>query len=102
MIHNIEHELQSLRESLCELIQNIRKSLSRLDEIALKANPLTEVEYIELLIQSENDQAKLGYQQRIKCYEDVKEQALLLRRAKTDETLCNQTDKHWWEKFKFW
>ena len=102
MIHNIEHELQSLRKLVLELIQNIRKSLSRLDEIALKANPLTEVEYIELLIQSENDQAKLGYQQRIKYYEDVKEQALLLRRAKTDETLCNQTDKHWWEKFKFW
>ena len=102
IVANMEQHLQFLHQKVLEMIQNIRKSLSRLDEIALKANPLTEVEYIELLIQSENDQAKLGYQQRIKCYEDVKEQALLLRRAKTDETLCNQTDKHWWEKFKFW
>ena len=92
MIHNIEHELQSLRESLCELIQNIRKSLSRLDEIALKANPLTEVEYIDLLIQSEEDQGKPGYQNRMKYYKEVRQQAELLKTVKTDEKKLFQTN----------
>lgn len=102
IVANMEQHLQFLHEKVLEMIQKIRKSLSRLDEIALKANPLTEVEYIELLIQSEKDQAKPGYRQRMQYYEDVKQQALLVRTAKSDEILCNQTGKHWWEKFKFW
>ena len=87
MIHNIEHELQFLRNLVLELIQNIRKSLNRLGEIALKANPLTEVEYIDLLIQSEEDQAKQGYQDRIKYYKEVKQQALALKKAKTSDEI---------------
>jgi hypothetical protein len=38
----------------------IRKSLQRLGEIALRPNPLTDVEYVKLLIENEKREAKPG------------------------------------------
>ena len=35
-----------------------KEIMQRLDEIALKPNPLSEVEYIDLLIESERQEAK--------------------------------------------
>jgi len=62
MISNMENHLQFMYTKVLEMVHTIKKSLNRLGDIALKPNPLTEVEYIELLIQSEKDQAKDGQQ----------------------------------------
>ena len=118
MIANMEKHLEFLHNKVLEMIQEIRKSLNRLDEIALRPNPLTEEEYIELLIQSEKDQARPGYKQRIQYYEEVKQQAMLVSKVKTQEGVAEISqslrpdgigqatsttpNKHWWEFLKFW
>lgn len=55
MISNISSELEHLEYSVLEMVDSARKSLIRLNEIALKPNPLSEVDYIDLLIASENN-----------------------------------------------
>ena len=105
MVANMEKHLEFLYTKVLEMVQEVKRSLNRLDEIALKANPLTEVEYIELLIESEKQQAKDGYQQRIQYYEEVKKQANLVRTVKAGGIPDDQTQKsskYWWEKLKFW
>ena len=42
-----------------------QQTLQRLDEIALKPNPLSQVEYIDLLIQCEKDEDNDGYPEHI-------------------------------------
>lgn len=42
------------------MIKKAQQSLRRLDEIALKPNPLTQVDYLEILIESEKAEAKSG------------------------------------------
>ena len=106
MIKSLEGQLQFMYDKVLEMIGTIKQSLSRLDEIALKPNPLTEVQYIELLIQSEKDQAKPGWQQRVEYYKEMKQQAQLLEAATSPEQVAKLKQKQhstsWWYNLKFW
>ena len=64
--------LAHIEEILEHLHRRIKASLNRLGE----TNPLTEVDYIELLIECETQQCENGYQERIQCYEEVKKHAV--------------------------
>ena len=59
-INNMEACLVELDESVMQIILQVRTSLQRLDGIALKPNPLTEVEYIDLLVESDKQEANIG------------------------------------------
>lgn len=73
-----QHKLLKAHAKLHEMIDEAQQCLVKLDEIALKPNPLTQVEYIQLLINSEKQQAKEGYMDRVKYLELTKEQVELL------------------------
>uniref|UniRef100_A0A1X7T458 Septin-type G domain-containing protein n=1 Tax=Amphimedon queenslandica TaxID=400682 RepID=A0A1X7T458_AMPQE len=84
IIQEIEKELQEMQRVVLYNIRKARKCLQRLDEIALKPNPLTEVEYIDLLIKSEEQQKNAGWEKRIDYFYEVRQQAELLATV-TDE-----------------
>ena len=54
MIASMESEMQQLNDIVYGMIEEAHTSLDRLKQIALKPNPMTEVEYIDLLIESES------------------------------------------------
>ena len=74
MITKLEQELNDFQSRVLADIQQVRKCLHRLAEIALKPNPLTDREYIGLLIQAEISEKKLGFTRRIKYLRELKEQ----------------------------
>lgn len=55
-------------EQIIQKVKTTQHCLKRLDEIALKPNPLTEIEYIEILIKSEERDATDGYKDRVAFY----------------------------------
>ena len=82
-----------------------------MDEIALKPNPLTEIQYIELLIQSEEHEAKDGYQDRVAFYQEAADQAKIMSEAKNfivEESIKSKKvekekgSKGWLQKFTWW
>jgi hypothetical protein len=104
MIMAMESDLDTLHKLVLGMIMEAQRSVRRLQEIALKPNPLTEVEYIDLLIESEKQEKKLGYMERIRTYNQFRAQALLLSKMKSDSAtneLKPNTgkDKAWWQ---FW
>ena len=131
MMRSLEESLQKVHLQVLTMIKQAQHSVRRLDEIALKPNPLTEVEYIEVLIESEKRGAKPGYQQRINYYEEAKRQAEMLSRVKDEDesqklmqklsrkgmnishyeeatmglakiSLHQDTSQKWYSRFKFW
>ena len=82
MIANIKEELDTLKAGVLELVDEARSSLNRLDEIALKPNPLSETDYIDQLITSEEQQGKMGWQKRVKAFKEVRKQAELMQKVK--------------------
>ena len=78
MVANIQATIRSTYDESVGLLVRARQTLQRLDEIALKPNPLSQVEYIDLLIQCEKERGKEGYQERIKYLNEVRGRAKLL------------------------
>lgn len=127
MMKAIEESLQGVHVQVLNMIKRAQQSLRRLDEIALKPNPLTQVEYLELLIESEKREAKPGWKQRIQYLEVAKSHAEILSKVKDEkesqklvQTLSRDGDfseerktrksleklslggDNWYSRFKFW
>ena len=81
LIDNINKRITEIDDVIEQMLQQARYSLNRLQEIALKPNPMTQAEYIDLLIESEKRECKLGWEDRVKCYEDAKKKALLITKV---------------------
>ena len=79
MVANIEAEIVHTYEMTRCMIDRAQRILQRLDEIALRPNPLSVVEYIDLLIQSEQDQTKKGFLKRIKYLREIREQTMHMK-----------------------
>lgn len=105
MIANMKDHLAFLQGKVLEMSREAKETMQRLDEIALKPNPLSEVEYIDLLIESERQEGKPGYPQRIKYYQDMKQRAMIMSKLQDThyshaEAQVSTSDK--WDTFKFW
>ena len=81
LIDNINERIRKTDDIIEQMLQQARYSLNRLQEIALKPNPMTQAEYIDLLIESEKRECKLGWEDRVKGLEDAKEKALLITKV---------------------
>ncbi|KAE8595004.1 hypothetical protein XENTR_v10015426 [Xenopus tropicalis] len=100
-IMNAEKIFQKLEDDYCNvqavvlvLIDKSSQSLKRLEEIALRPNPLTATEYIDLMIQSEEQEAKPGFQERIQSLKAVREDAEIIRKISSGEALLPEQHKH--------
>ena len=74
--------LKEVRATVFALIAEAHKSVTRLEEIALKSNPLSTVEYIDLLIETEKRSGKPGWQDRVHGLEDVRKEADITGKVK--------------------
>ena len=74
-IAKIHDELNAVEAQIKAALSEISCSLQRLKEIALHDDPKTQVEYIDLLIETERTEAKPGWQGRIKGLNDLRQQA---------------------------
>ena len=89
--------MQQLNDIVYGMIEEAHTSLDRLKQIALKPNPMTEVEYIDLLIKSEKREAKPGYMQRVTALQEIRKQAELLEKVENENTrLSTGTGKKGW------
>ncbi|CAL8238499.1 unnamed protein product, partial [Lota lota] len=76
IIKQMRQEYDRLQEDVVSLMERSTQCLNTLKEIALKPNPLSTPEYIDLLIEGEKSEAKPGYQERIKKLQEIREKAI--------------------------
>ena len=85
IVNMIRAEVATCYHEVFLMIRQAQKILQRLDEIALHPNSLSEVEYIDLLIPSEEMEGGPGAEQRNKCLKAVREKAELMSTVKDDK-----------------
>ena len=71
----VKEELEAIETQIKANMSEISRSLNRLQEIALKNNPMSQIEYLDILIESENNEATPGWQERLKGLRDLRQQA---------------------------
>ncbi|XP_063003654.1 uncharacterized protein LOC134413401 [Elgaria multicarinata webbii] len=86
-------EYEDVENVVLELIEESSHSIERLQEIALKPNPMATPEHIDLLIESEKQEATPGFQDRIKALEGVKEMAVIVNKIARGERLLPSEQK---------
>ncbi|XP_038671293.1 uncharacterized protein LOC119975576 [Scyliorhinus canicula] len=87
IMEKLQQELDEVQDAVLELIEKSSQSILRLEEIALRPNPLSTPAYIDLLIQSEKEEAKTGFMERIQSLNEVKKQAQLIAKVSGKEEL---------------
>ena len=108
MLTKLDEFLQNAHTNVLTMIYKVQECLRRLDQIALKPNPLSSVEHLHLLIESEKQSAKPGWQQRIQYYEEAKRHAEMISRVKDVKTAeakikdTKTSGEKWYSRFKFW
>ncbi|XP_027022245.2 uncharacterized protein LOC113655734 [Tachysurus fulvidraco] len=94
IIQQLQEEYIDVQEQVLKLNDELARSLTRLKEIALRPDPLSTPEYIELLIESEKQAAKEGYKKRIAELEEIKKRALIVQKVERGEPLAAH-EKKW-------
>ena len=84
-VEKIRQKVKDLQEKVYEMICEAQQILARLDEIALKPNPLTELDYIDLLIESEKQQCKPGYMKRLEYLQEARKNTEVIHQLKEGE-----------------
>ena len=88
MVEKLKAEVTERYQEALSKIDEARQILNRLNEIALHPNRLSEVDYIDLLIENEKRQRRVDSMQRIARYQELREQAKL--RARVDDLTIHQ------------
>ncbi|XP_038075575.1 uncharacterized protein LOC119743243 [Patiria miniata] len=83
LIGKIQSDLENVKQAEVCLFLEIHKVLQSLEEIALKPHPIGFTAYIDLSIKSERDEAKTGWEKRVKTLESYKSQHLLVDSVKS-------------------
>ena len=75
----LQTEIEQLQTDIVKTIQDINQISNVLREIALRGNPLSTPEYIQMLIENEKKDMKPGFGERIKSLEEVLKKANLTK-----------------------
>ncbi|CAG0884297.1 unnamed protein product [Darwinula stevensoni] len=82
IVKNLFNNFNQERANILNLTKRAHECLQKLDIIARKPDPLGFTDYIDLLIQTEQREARPGYVQRIKYLQDTKGKAELAEKLK--------------------
>ena len=103
VMKKLECELEEIDQAVLQNINQARQSLQRLHEIALRPDPLTEVEYIDILIESEKLEARPGWSERVKTLQEVRKQAEILSKVRKGHATAYSLPEHEGKSiWKFW
>ena len=108
VIEDMKKELDTMNMAVLRKMEQARRSVQRLQEIALKPNYLTEVEYIDLIIETEKRECKPRWMDRVKALEGVRQQAEIVTELMKNPQAEQQNvfsieetvqEKSMWQKF---
>ncbi|CAG0902838.1 unnamed protein product, partial [Darwinula stevensoni] len=85
MINKLKEEIKREENQFRSKVFRAHACIKRLDEIALKPDPLTILDYIDLLIQSEKQEKKPGFSDKVAMLYKQREHIALLQQVRKGE-----------------
>ena len=75
VVQRMEEELHDLEEDIQKMMMDVKECNEILQRIALRPNPLSMVEHLDLMIEAEKMEKKSGFQERIKTLHGFRKRA---------------------------
>ncbi|XP_028988195.1 uncharacterized protein si:ch73-170d6.2 [Betta splendens] len=92
LIDRLKAEYDEVQLEVVKLMEESGRCLNRLGEIALKPNPLSTPEYIDMLIEGEKSEAKPGWKQRVQSLIAMRERAEYMAKVEKGEKLLRRQE----------
>ena len=80
VIKQVEEDFNNTNLIVLHFVAEMQRGLKKLSEIALKKDPLQQVDYLHLLIESEKSQARPGWEDRVKSLQKTLDAAVEINR----------------------
>ena len=80
VIKHVEQDFNTTNRIVLRFVAEMQRGLMKLSEIALKKDPLQQVDYLDLLIESEKSQAKPGWKDRVSALQKTRDKAVEINR----------------------
>ena len=80
VIKHVEQDFSTTNRIVLRFVAEMQRGLKKLSEIALKKDPLQQVDYLDLLIESEKSQAKPGWKDRVSALQKTRDEAVEINR----------------------
>ncbi|XP_021473030.2 uncharacterized protein LOC110533271 [Oncorhynchus mykiss] len=98
ILDKLEDEFHMIEDALMNLIKKSSDCLKRLNDVALKPSSLSTMEYIDILIRTEGDERKPGFEDRIVELKKMKGEFTILDKIKKGEDVLPNERKFLKEK----
>ena len=120
VIKQVEQDFNNTNRIVLTFVAEMQRGLKKLSEIALKKDPLQQVDYLDLLIESEKSQAKSGWKDRVSALQKTRDEAVEINRLgkpgydpwekyRENEDTCQffqkqteEAQRSLWKKTKHW
>lgn len=81
LVSMLKQKYREFKDNVTAMVRQAMGFINRLQEIALKPNPLSAPDYIDMLIESEKNKHEPGWKNRVESLEEMKKKAVLLARV---------------------
>ena len=92
LVKVLKENLDKNDRAVLKKVNTVSSCIKRLDEIALRPNPFSTPQYIDLIIDAEQQEKRLGFQQRVKSLKKLRQMAVVTTKIKNRESLLEKQD----------
>ncbi|EFX69482.1 hypothetical protein DAPPUDRAFT_113639 [Daphnia pulex] len=89
LVEILEKDVEDNNKIVLERVEMVTQCIKRLDEIALRPNPFSTPEYIDLIITTEQREKSVGFKERIESLKKLRQMAIITSRVKNNESLMS-------------
>ena len=87
LIQLLQQTIEENEEAILEKVETVANCIARLEEIALRPNPFSSVQYINLIIDQEKENKRPGFEDRIVSLERLREVAEIQEKIRNNVLL---------------
>jgi hypothetical protein len=88
----LEKDVEDNTKIVHQRVDTVARCIQKLDEIALRPNPFSTPQYIDLIIDAEQQEKRLGFKERIESLKKLRQMAVITSKIRDKQSLLT-TDR---------
>jgi hypothetical protein len=92
LVKVLEKDVEKNNKMVLQRVDTVSRCIQQLDAIALRPNPFSTPQYIDLIIDAEQQEKRLGFKERIESLKKLRQMAVITSKVRNNESLLT-TDR---------
>ena len=92
LVNVLERDVENNNKIALQRVDTVSRCIQRLDAIALRPNPFSTPQNIDLIIDAEQQKKRLGFKERIESLKKLRQMAVITSKVRNNESLLT-TDR---------